>query len=246
MKHNHPVVVAFYATKDAEKAGKSSSSPVPAHPVHPHTQHINNPDLMPKNKIVSIKPVQPGYAYNPPLNITSPVPHFAKLPENQYEYFSPTRPVWIEDESVLDILETSFNVTEYSPKMGHFVTGNGGIINARSGSAPGVISAMALDYDANNDKMRAAPAYIVNTENFGLCYTGITKDGVMVDLGPVINTCIVGNVVKPEGIYIPLGNTKAMADGLHIIQREMDRRIESGKGMKSCFELSETENKLDF
>lgn len=166
-------------------------------------------------------------------------PHpYGVKPVTPVEVLNLSDPKWIESPSLIEELKKSYGSAVYEPCDGYYTEGGGRVRSSDTSLAAGVISAIAVNYDTENEKVNTAPAHIVNTENGGFRYVHCTQDGKMYDIGPVINTCFVGNLERPEGIYIPLANTKAIADGLDMIQNVMGKRIETGKGMDEsdpCF-----------
>lgn len=117
-------------------------------------------------------------------------------------------------------LERTFGFTQF-PEDGYYVDGVK-ITNYDGKHIPcgGVIAAIALqkdDPDAKNPKAITAHTNIVNTENAGMRYVRINSDGTCCDLGPVIDTCFIGNSTRPEGLYVPLANIEAVDDATRIL-----------------------------
>ena len=90
----------------------------------------------------------------------------------------------------------------------------------------GYISAMGVVIGDNGNT--AYPTYIVNTENAGLRMVSFDENGYdPMDIGPVEDMMIIGNDARPEGIYVPLCNMKAVADAAVVIGKELKRYEET-------------------
>lgn len=130
-------------------------------------------------------------------------------------------PMWMDKRQEIKCLDTIFEKNNtYDPDTGYMIDGAGFIHNPYvvDDVYGGVIAAHAFDLDIENDKVRWAPVNIVNTEDAGLRYAYTNKNGCIKDVGPVESACIIGNYARPEGLYIPTCNTKAMADGMEILK----------------------------
>lgn len=124
------------------------------------------------------------------------------------------------DEDHMFKLERSFGFMQF-PEDGYYVDGVN-ITNYDGKRTPcgGVITAIALqkdDPDVKNPKAVTAHTNIINTENAGMRYVRINSDGTCCDLGPVIDTCFIGNGTRPEGLYVPLANIEAVDDATRIL-----------------------------
>lgn len=134
-------------------------------------------------------------------------------------------PVWIEDESAMLKVVNSFRAVELCDNDGYTVDNHGFIVNydGVANIYDGIIHAMVIAPDKNGD-VNMADVQIINTENAGFRYvTG--KNENMVDAGPVQNVCVVGNRERPEGIYIPTSNLKAVADGIVLMNRFLNNNV---------------------
>ena len=134
-------------------------------------------------------------------------------------------PVWIEDESAMLEVINSFRAVKLCDNDGYTVDNHGFIVNydGEANIYDGIIHAMVIAPDKNGD-VNMADVQIINTENAGFRYvTG--KNENMVDAGPVQNVCVVGNRERPEGIYIPTSNLKAVADGIVLMNRFLNNNV---------------------
>lgn len=137
-----------------------------------------------------------------------------------------TVPMWKEFKDRMikdknDLFATNF----VSPYNGYYVDDEFGTIRNISDdnkSHGGILAATIMDVDPDAI-VHTAPATIINTEDAGLRYVQCSKDGSMMDMGPVESVCLVGNHNRPEGIYVPIYNTKAVADSIVILQEYFDQ-----------------------
>lgn len=137
-----------------------------------------------------------------------------------------TTPMWKEfkDRMITDKNDL-FSTNFVSPYNGYYVDNEFGIIRNISDdnkSHGGILAATIMDVDSNA-VVHTAPATIVNTEDAGLRYVQCSKDGSMMDIGPVESACLIGNHDRPEGIYVPIYNTKAVADSVVILQEYLEQ-----------------------
>ena len=119
----------------------------------------------------------------------------------------------------------SFRAVKLYDNDGYTVDNHGFIVNydGVANIYDGIIHAMVITPDKNGD-VNMADVQIINTENAGFRYvTG--KNENMVDAGPVQNVCVVGNRERPEGIYIPTSNLKAVADGIVLMNRFLNNNV---------------------
>lgn len=133
-------------------------------------------------------------------------------------YENPTTLDWTIDnlisneDSVLDIMQekmkTNGLVVDKIDEGPGTIHGTGDVWAAAF--IPGIAFA---DHDL--DKGNYACCTIVNTINKGFRYAAVDKNGNTIDLGPVIAPCIIGNVNRPEGIYIPVSSREAMTEGIN-------------------------------
>lgn len=131
-----------------------------------------------------------------------------------------SHPMWMPKEQEIQCLDTIFEKNNtYGPHRGYEIDGAGFIYTPYTGDDAygGVIAAHAFDLGENGE-VRWAPVNIVNTEDAGLRYAFTNKNGCVKDVGPVESACIVGNYDRPEGLYVPMCNTKAMADGMEMLK----------------------------
>lgn len=171
-----------------------------------------------------------------------PVPTATTVtPEPIYPVYQPRvaapigHSMWNENTSFINTLSKMFNVSCYNPSSGYRIDSAGLVYNPATSeeAATGVISAVAagIDTTKSDDRLITTGTHIINTEDYGLRYVCPTKEGRMLDLGPVEHTCIIGNNNRPEGVYVPLCNTKAMADGITILKDFFDVATEGDKDL---------------
>ena len=129
------------------------------------------------------------------------------------------RPMWMNNEYGIPVLGSLFQNHCYDKNKGYHIDNEGLIYDPTTSkdARTGIISAMAVGIDSKNpngnNNVICANTHIINTEDAGLRYVHYNSAGEVVDVGPVEHVCIIGNTNRPEGIYIPMCNTKAMADG---------------------------------
>lgn len=144
-------------------------------------------------------------------------------------------PMWNENTSFIRTLNKMFEVSCYNPCNGYHVDSSGLIYDPATSeeASAGVISAVAIGVDTtkDSDRMITSCTHVVNTEDYGLRYVCHTKDGKMLDLGPVEHACIIGNNDRPEGVYVPMCNTKAMADGITMLKEFFKVATEDNKDL---------------
>lgn len=161
---------------------------------------------------------------NQSITVQNPTP-FSPVPFQSFYHprvANVAQPRWMANENKTFFLSEMFVRDTYNRGMGYNIDDYGCIYHPNTGddACGGIISAEAIGSyqdEAGNDKVRVGPTHIVNTEDYGLRYVQYTERGEVLDLGPVEHTCILGNIDRPEGIYIPTCNTKAMADGIHLL-----------------------------
>lgn len=135
--------------------------------------------------------------------------------------------IWEDPNSFfMDAVSKEFN--PYNTVDGYTVDVDSRICK-QMGAAPnvgGMIAATIMQPETSNIlndlKFNCAPVIIVNTENAGLRY--VRKDpnsSMMYDIGPVTDMCIVGNKERPEGVYVPFNNARAMADAIAVLDNEL-------------------------
>lgn len=151
---------------------------------------------------------------NVPAILTTPT---TPLPMYQPRMVDPKNPKWNNDDTILNKLNFAFEDNSYSSDFGYKIDGIGQVYDEYENlhAGPGVITALSIVSDGNN--VDAVPAHIVNTEDAGLRYVRFCNDGTVADLGPVEQTCLIGNVERAEGLYVPMCNTKSMADAAHLL-----------------------------
>lgn len=130
-------------------------------------------------------------------------------------------PVWNDaDPNHCEIIAGFFN--RMSSADGYRVGKDSKIVSGPSAIYNGYISAKGLVLGDNGNIMY--PTYIVNTEDAGLRMVSFDKNGYdPLDMGPVEDMMLVGNDARPEGLYVPLCNMKAVADAAVVIGRELER-----------------------
>lgn len=135
---------------------------------------------------------------------------------------NPAQPRWMANENKTFFFAEMFARDAYHRGLGYNIDGYGYIYHPETGNEAcgGIISAEVVGSysdESKNDKIQIAPTHIVNTEDYGLRYAQYTERGEVLDLGPVEHACILGNIDRPEGVFVPTCNTKAMADGMHLL-----------------------------
>ena len=156
-----------------------------------------------------------------PVNVTSSKPYTPII-------LDPSKPRWIKNNSVIEKLDKMFMHHGYDMNNGYRIDTYGEVVDQNFSNA-GVISAAAIAYDEDNGAFDSSFAHIVNTEDAGLRYVHCCESGKMLDLGPVEHTCFLGNCERAEGIYIPLSNTKAMIDGVQILEEIINDVLDDKK-----------------
>lgn len=88
----------------------------------------------------------------------------------------------------------------------------------------GLICARAFITNGNpyDTKYEIGNALIANTENGNFRYVSIDENNRMVDLGHVNHACIVGNAIRPDGLYVPF-NPYAINDGACMLTSIIDK-----------------------
>lgn len=78
---------------------------------------------------------------------------------------------------------------------------------------------VAFAFNAEYNKVKSAPTFIVNQLDLGFVHVAPTPDKQDTEiLGPVINPCLVGSVNSPNGLLIPFaGGREALIAGRHMI-----------------------------
>lgn len=153
----------------------------------------------------------------------------------------PQHPRWFNNQEFVRGLGEVTRMTGYNSKVDGYHIDDGGYIyqpgTGNEGNG-GVIAAMAVasEQDGSNDLI-VERTHIVNTEDGGLRHVYITKNGSVMDIGPVENTCLIGNIARPEGIYVPLCNTRAMADGAVILENMIKQATENDMDLMPVAEL---------
>lgn len=172
--------------------------------------------------------------------LNHPVPVTTSITPTPIKHYQPkvapvSHPMWNENTYFINTLEKMFRVNGYDPINGYSIDSDGLIYAPTTGeeATAGVISAMAIGVDTtkNDDRLTTGSTHIINTEDYGLRYVCPTKDGRMLDLGPVEHACIVGNNTRPEGIYVPICNTKAMADGITMLKEFFNKATEDDRDL---------------
>ena len=90
------------------------------------------------------------------------------------------------------------------------------------------IPSVALIHGKLNNSM------IINTQNNGPRFAGITDDGETVDIGAVTVPCVIGTVKKPYGMYVPFGNPKAIKDSITRLSTYYNTAMEQAFGDAEC------------
>lgn len=159
-------------------------------------------------------------AHHQPTPAPTPVP-FSNNPFYQPRIADPINSRWMENEKRTIFLAEMYKRDTYNRGMGYAIDDVGYIYSPETGDEAmcGVISAQVIASQTDKDckTCMVAPTNIVNTEDCGLRYVQVSETGHVLDLGPVEHTCVIGNINRPEGIYVPTCNTKAMADGITLL-----------------------------
>ena len=142
----------------------------------------------------------------------------------------PWSPKWIDNQNYVKALGEAMKHSAYLPEHGYCIDNKGYIWDPTSENEAraGVIAGIAIASDVNDPNMViTGRTHIINTEDCGLRHVHMNEHGFAVDLGPVENTCIIGNIDRPEGVYVPMCNTRAIADGIVFLNKVMEESIEN-------------------
>lgn len=136
-----------------------------------------------------------------------------------------TNPSWVEAKEPLPLSPVEF--VEYTENDGCFVGACGRVMQSlRHKDNPvmgNVIHSMrVIPMDDNWKHVGIVKAQIVNTQNAGFRYVAKNEEGGLDDVGPVEDTCIIGNYKRPEALFVPLSNLRAVADAVHFLEGYMD------------------------
>lgn len=128
-------------------------------------------------------------------------------------------PAWIESDPDLCYVKGQlFNFKR--PEDGYRIDVDSCIIHPANSIFNGMIAAQVVQH--NPDGFTGYPTYITMTEDAGLREVHFNKNGIPVDDGPVQDVCFIGNDNRPEGLYVPMSNGKAMADAVLILKHRME------------------------
>ena len=123
---------------------------------------------------------------------------------------------------------------------------NGDIRSLGNGMYSGFIPAISFSYDHYKSyPLTSSPAFLVNTINNGMRFVGISDDGGALDYGPVTVPCITGNSQRPEGLYVPLTDMKAVFDAQVFLHNYTKNIQEKYPNADNCLKVSDTDEKTD-
>lgn len=149
---------------------------------------------------------------------------FGFRPNYRPDVIIPDHTVWENNnDAFMECIANEFRY--YNPANGYKVDVDSRITVGQSKYARGMLMANAMQSAEEIDgipQFNMAPVIIVNTENAGLRYVRKDPDSdLMYDIGPVNDACIIGNYTRPEGIYVPFSNARAMADAAIMLGNEL-------------------------
>lgn len=131
-----------------------------------------------------------------------------------------SKPMWMQNAYRTEFLNSMFSHDCYSRDRGNYIDSTGHVCDDAGDARSGIIRGMAISIDTDNhNTLKVGSVNIINTEDAGLRYVHCSKYGTTIDIGPVEHVCVVGNDERPEGIYVPICNTKAMADSIILIDK---------------------------
>ena len=78
-----------------------------------------------------------------------------------------------------------------------------------------IIKGIAISVSNNN--MRSTSVNIIPTANEGFRYTGLDEKNRVVDLGPVNTPVIVGDDIRPCGLYVPFSDIDAVNQSIEFL-----------------------------
>lgn len=130
-----------------------------------------------------------------------------------------SNPTWIEADPYLsEAIARNFN---FMNKLdGYHIDIDSRIVHDPAAVFNGYMCAQA--FQLGQEAPITYPTYIVNTKDAGLRMVTFAPDGFPMDNGPVEDVMIVGNETRPEGIYVPFCNAKAMADAAFLLGKELE------------------------
>lgn len=132
-----------------------------------------------------------------------------------------SNPIWMQGDPYLcEAIAGRFN--HMIPSAGYTVDIDGRICcnNFDAANVNGFICAQAIQL--HDDGIIGYPTYVVNTADAGLRMVVLNEEGKCpMDNGPVEDMMIFGNEKRPEGIYVPFCNAKAMADAVFLITSDL-------------------------
>lgn len=170
--------------------------------------------------------------------------------DNTYPGYEPRMvnlqaPRWFNNQNFVRNIGSITKHTGYvSANDGYRIDGDGYIYQPSTDKDAngGVIAAMAIATEIENPhNMITGRTHIINTEDAGFRHIHINNDGSVMDIGPVESACIFGNIDRPEGIYVPLCNTRAMVDAAVLLDAVIKQSIEND----SDIPLVENESSLE-
>lgn len=143
----------------------------------------------------------------------------------------PETPRWFNNQEFVMNIGALTRETGYNSAKDGYRIGEDGYIyqpSTDNDANGGVIAAMAIASEKEYPHdIIIGRTHIINTEDAGLRHVHINKDGSVMDIGPVESACIVGNIDRPEGIYIPMCNTRAMVDGAVLLDNLIHTSMEN-------------------
>ena len=173
-------------------------------------------------QITSIQ-AHPNTVVDPMVEMTYPgyIPRMVNL----------DNPRWFNNQDFVKDLGELTRRSSYKPDtQGYCIDGDGYIYQPSTDhdGNGGIIAAMAfVSEKENSSNLIVERTHLINTEDGGLRHIHVCNDGAVMDIGPVETACLVGNINRPEGIYVPLCNTRAMMDGVVLLDKMIELSIEN-------------------
>lgn len=137
------------------------------------------------------------------------------------------KPSWSDGGDRIAKIAKTFTSVRFDDFDGCFVGPDGDICNSVIDDKvkDNVIHAVIITPNVSDDEeVELTNVQLINTQNAGFRYVTNVDNRIM-DLGPVKDTCIVGNYYRPEGMYVPLSNLKAVADAAVLLSTFIENQI---------------------